>query len=380
MTSSDELIHQGIAALKGGDRDGARQLFTQAIQQDSTNQTALLWAASVIDDATQKRQYLERAVAVNPNSEAGKRAASGLSQLPPVSSTTTAALQPDQPQPSIPDPQGTPPRSAAATVVLPQEELREPDSPFAIPGSPSDQPTAGYDQTAMAGTGYDQTAMAGSSQPYGVPPAGDPGYGIPPAGDPGFGMPPAGEAPPPKKSNTGMIIGIVAAVILIPLCICGGGFAFLTFLGTQATEEFETQLEEGGITLEEDEGGFSFGDDDDDGGPTFGGGGPLDYNIVGGGSMAVGETVTGNIDSLFDAHEWTFTGQAGQNVTITAAAAPGEDTDPRIALVDPSGTVIAENDDAIGFDAQIVTTLPADGTYSIVMDVFSSGGYELSIE
>ncbi len=110
---------------------------------------------------------------------------------------------------------------------------------------------------------------------------------------------------------------------------------------------------------------------------TFDGGDGLD--TTGGGSIAVGGSVSGRLDSLFEAHNWVFNGTSGQTVTITAIGV-GE-TDPRIKLIDPSGNVIAEDDDSGGgWNSLIIATLPTDGTYTIRIDVYTAGDYQITLQ
>ncbi|HEX6077171.1 MAG TPA: hypothetical protein VFZ32_18150 [Micromonosporaceae bacterium] len=88
-----------------------------------------------------------------------------------------------------------------------------------------------------------------SPDPYGQPsgpPAG--GYGGAPAGYGTPGYPPAGMPPPafpqppvPRKSRTGLIIGIVAGVLV--LLLCGGGALFYLVGGGSTTATVEGFLE-----------------------------------------------------------------------------------------------------------------------------------------
>ncbi len=115
-------------------------------------------------------------------------------------------------------------------------------------------------------------------------------------------------------------------------------------------------------------------------GPVYDGGDGLTTILVE--SISIGESKTGQIDGIFDAQNWLFQGTSGQSVTIRVQAIG--DTDPRAYLIDPSGNVLAEDDDsgggAGGYDAQITFTLPADGTYTVRVDVFSGGQYTITIE
>jgi hypothetical protein len=102
-------------------------------------------------------------------------------------------------------------------------------------------------------------------------------------------------------------------------------------------------------------------------------------STTGGGPISVGGTVQGRLTSMFEAHNWTFQGQAGQQVTIRVNGVG--DTDPRTKLLDPSGNVLAEDDDGGGgLNSLITATLPTTGTYTIRVDVFEGGDYTVSLE
>jgi hypothetical protein len=86
----------------------------------------------------------------------------------------------------------------------------------------------------------------------------------------------------------------------------------------------------------------------------------------------------GKIDTYFDAHNWVFEGTAGQTVTITAAGV--NSSDPFIKLIDPSGNVLAEDDDeGGGSSAQITIDLPVTGTYTIRIDMMATGEYTIAV-
>ncbi|WP_163571663.1 hypothetical protein [Fodinicola feengrottensis] len=79
----------------------------------------------------------------------------------------------------------------------------------------------GYGQPASGPPGYGQPA-SGPPGGYGQPASGPPGYGQPPFGQPGYPAPPV-----QKRSSTGLIIGIVAGVLVLLLCIGAVGGYFL---------------------------------------------------------------------------------------------------------------------------------------------------------
>lgn len=113
------------------------------------------------------------------------------------------------------------------------------------------------------------------------------------------------------------------------------------------------------------------------GGPNYDGGDGFDTTYVG--SLQVGESVVDSIPTLFEAHNWQFEGSAGQTVTIRADVIG--DSDPRIKLIDPNGTVIGEDDDGGGdYSSLLTVTLPVDGMYTIRVDMWTEGEFTLSIQ
>src|SRR5574341_771201 len=103
---------------------------------------------------------------------------------------------------------------------------------------------------------------------------------------------------------------------------------------------------------------------------------------VGGGTITPGSQQTGTLESLFEAHNWSFNGQEGQEVTIWAKGHGA--ANPRIKLIDPDGAVVAQDNDSgggpRGTDALLVVTLRASGSYTIRVDMFDTGQYTLILE
>jgi hypothetical protein len=99
------------------------------------------------------------------------------------------------------------------------------------------------------------------------------------------------------------------------------------------------------------------------------------------GSIEVGGRATGEIDDLFAVHAWTFSGNAGQTVTIRASARGGDGADPRLNLLGPDGSLLAEDDDGGEGTAALINSfaLPSSGQYTIHLDVWSTGRYEISL-
>lgn len=72
---------------------------------------------------------------------------------------------------------------------------------------------------------------------------------------------------------------------------------------------------------------------------------------------------------------YTFQAQAGQVLQIEVLANGNNDFDPVAALIDPNGDVIVEADDSEGSLNPIFSlTIPEDGTYSIRVNGYLSGG------
>ena len=104
------------------------------------------------------------------------------------------------------------------------------------------------------------------------------------------------------------------------------------------------------------------------------------YDIVYRGPISSGSAVQSRLDGLFDMDSWTFQGRAGQTVTIRADAAAGQGTDPQIHLA-LDGAVLTMDDDGGGGYSSLISNyvLPSDGTYTIYVEVWSTGSYVLTL-
>src|SRR5438270_9148005 len=68
-----DLVASGRAALKAGERERARALLLQAADYDRDNSEAWLWLSATTADLLEQRQFLEWAVAADPNNVAARR-------------------------------------------------------------------------------------------------------------------------------------------------------------------------------------------------------------------------------------------------------------------------------------------------------------------
>ncbi|MCA9909013.1 MAG: PD40 domain-containing protein, partial [Anaerolineae bacterium] len=76
MSANDisELMRQGIAAARDGDKQAAREAFEQAVELDEENEKAWFWLASVLDDEAEKRLALSTVLHLNPGNERARKA------------------------------------------------------------------------------------------------------------------------------------------------------------------------------------------------------------------------------------------------------------------------------------------------------------------
>lgn len=87
---SDDLLTQGQAALKAGDKARARQLLQSAVQQNPQNETAWLWLAGAVDNDFERAMYLEKALAINPGNAGARKELERIRATAPVVPPTQA--------------------------------------------------------------------------------------------------------------------------------------------------------------------------------------------------------------------------------------------------------------------------------------------------
>ncbi|MBN2304096.1 MAG: PD40 domain-containing protein [Anaerolineae bacterium] len=69
----NQLLQQGIEAAKAGDRNTARTLLEQVVEQDEQSEMGWFWLAAVVEDETQKRTCLGNVLVINPNNQRARR-------------------------------------------------------------------------------------------------------------------------------------------------------------------------------------------------------------------------------------------------------------------------------------------------------------------
>jgi hypothetical protein len=109
QNSAEDLMKQGIAAIKAGDRERAWNVLVQSLKLDQKNQEAWLWISHAAKDEDEQRKCLERAKAIDPHSELGQQATRRLQALTPSQAAPAVAIAPPTPVTSRDTPASPPP-------------------------------------------------------------------------------------------------------------------------------------------------------------------------------------------------------------------------------------------------------------------------------
>lgn len=85
----EEMLHLGIQTAKSGNKQSARVIFQQVLDQDPRNERALVWMASLATSLEDKRTYLFKTLRVNPDNETARRELQRIARTEKVSSNRT---------------------------------------------------------------------------------------------------------------------------------------------------------------------------------------------------------------------------------------------------------------------------------------------------
>lgn len=98
------LLENGIAAAKKGDKARARQYIQQAVQENPQNTAAWLWLSTLVDQAEQKKYCYQKVLALDPENE---YALKGMAQLGIHDAQPTPGAANEKPNspPVVPEPQ-----------------------------------------------------------------------------------------------------------------------------------------------------------------------------------------------------------------------------------------------------------------------------------
>jgi hypothetical protein len=104
-----DILDQGIAAAKRGEREQAEELLLLVLAEDEENESAWLWLSSVVESEADSVLCLRHVLQLNPESEPAKR---GLERLGKSSSTDIV--------PKSPSMRDIKPVSPAASILYPE--------------------------------------------------------------------------------------------------------------------------------------------------------------------------------------------------------------------------------------------------------------------
>ncbi len=76
----DQLLRQGIAAAKAGQKDIASAAFQRVIDLNHYHEQAWLWLSSVVDSWEDRRICLENVLEINPNNASARAGLNWLQQ------------------------------------------------------------------------------------------------------------------------------------------------------------------------------------------------------------------------------------------------------------------------------------------------------------
>ncbi len=63
----EELLLMAIDAAKAGQKEGARMMLRKILAEDKRNERALMWMAKLSDSKAEQTQWLQKALAINPD-------------------------------------------------------------------------------------------------------------------------------------------------------------------------------------------------------------------------------------------------------------------------------------------------------------------------
>ncbi len=68
----EELLQMAISSAKTGNKEGARVMLRQVLSEDKRNERALMWMAKIAKTKSERSQWLERVLEVNPENTQAK--------------------------------------------------------------------------------------------------------------------------------------------------------------------------------------------------------------------------------------------------------------------------------------------------------------------
>ncbi len=74
VPNREELLQLAIDAARRGQKDGARVMFRQILEQDKRNERAMMWMAKLADSKSERIKWLEATLTVNPDNTQARQA------------------------------------------------------------------------------------------------------------------------------------------------------------------------------------------------------------------------------------------------------------------------------------------------------------------
>jgi Tfp pilus assembly protein PilF len=63
----EELLNMAIRSARDGNKESARVMLRQVLNEDRRNERAMLWMAQIANTQAERRKWLERVLQVNPD-------------------------------------------------------------------------------------------------------------------------------------------------------------------------------------------------------------------------------------------------------------------------------------------------------------------------
>lgn len=137
----EDLLRQGIAAAKAGQREHARELLMRVVEQDEESALAWLWLSSVVDSLDDQEICLENVLALDPDNDAARKGLAFVRKQKESQAPSSADMMP--PSASSPEPPAAARAERPATLaaaILQEDFARrrpppepEPEPPPAAP-------------------------------------------------------------------------------------------------------------------------------------------------------------------------------------------------------------------------------------------------------
>ncbi len=93
----DELLREGIAAAKSGQRERAYDLLRQVVEEDEENVLAWLWLSGVSDSLDDREICLENVLALDPTNEAARKGLAWVREQKEAAASTSGERAPAPP-------------------------------------------------------------------------------------------------------------------------------------------------------------------------------------------------------------------------------------------------------------------------------------------